>query len=173
VSWTSTVVEYADELRRLGREQFVVSYPAPLLLHRLVSAATPTRPSKFRTDLPHGQRDEVLVGDASDLEVAVHAIRKRPASPYEDTVTIGRAAENDIVLPYRDVSKLHAYFTRGADGGLRIHDNGSSNGTWLAGARLPANEPRALGARDRFALGGYTFELFLPDAFAAWLAERG
>jgi hypothetical protein len=174
VAWTSRVADYLDEVRHLGREQFLVSYPNPILVHHFGRAAARlerfARTAKFRTDLPEGTPgDEVLVGDASDLEAAVHPLRKRAGNAYPDTITVGRADNNDVVVAYDDLSKLHAYFTRSAAGELLLADAGSTNGTWLAGARLAPNESVVLVGRARLGLGEHAFELFLPAALADWL----
>lgn len=50
-------------------------------------------------------------------------------------ITLGREADRDIHLPFRTVSKQHAYFSvlRGI---LYLTDNGSANGTIVNGLRL-------------------------------------
>jgi pSer/pThr/pTyr-binding forkhead associated (FHA) protein len=56
-------------------------------------------------------------------------------NPYAGMITVGRAPNNDICLPVRSVSKLHAYFQR--DGACwRLRDSMSSFGTFLGGERL-------------------------------------
>ena len=50
-------------------------------------------------------------------------------------LTIGRDAECDIIIPDRQVSRLHARLTRVADG-FQIEDLGSKNGTHVNGAPL-------------------------------------
>lgn len=179
MAWTSRVADYVEELRHLGREQFLVSYPSPILVHHFERAAARdaarlegfARAAKFRTDVPEGAPDAgVLAGDASDLAAAVHPLRKRAGNAYPDTITVGRADNNDVVVAYDDLSKLHAYFTRSAGGELLLADAGSTNGTWLSGARLAPNESVAVGGRARLGLGEHAFELFLPAALAEWLA---
>ncbi len=49
------------------------------------------------------------------------------------TLTIGRDAECDIIIPDRQVSRLHARLTR-VDDGFQIEDLGSKNGTHVNGA---------------------------------------
>lgn len=178
VAWTSRVAEYVLELGRLGREQFQAAYPNPILVHHYARAAAHAATrlaafasgAKFRTDLPAPSPDgAVLAGDATDLDAAVHPVRKRKGTPYPDTITVGRAEYNDVVVPYDDLSKLHAYFTRADDGGLLVADSGSTNGTWVAGARLAPNESRRLAARDRIAFGDRSFEVFSPAALVDWL----
>lgn len=56
-------------------------------------------------------------------------------------IHIGRASGCELVLADRSISRLHARFSRVADGVL-VEDLGSRHGTWVAGARV---ERAALG----------------------------
>jgi hypothetical protein len=90
-------------------------------------------------------------------------LRKRPGSnPFMMMITLGRAANNDIVLATPDVSKLHCYFHRFA-GGWSLCDPGSTNGTHLDGRRV--NErglPVRSGARIWVA-DAYELLFLLPE----------
>ena len=57
--------------------------------------------------------------------------------------TVGRAANNDIVLHSSKVSKFHAYFSQDLDG-WTIRDCGSSNGTFLEDEALEPNQATPL-----------------------------
>lgn len=59
---------------------------------------------------------------------------------------VGRGAHNDVVLANDSVSDAHATLTQRADGWY-IADAGSTNGTWLAGARV-TTEQRIEGTPD-------------------------
>ncbi len=52
-----------------------------------------------------------------------------------DVVRIGKAAENDVVLPEETVSRVHCEVVRDARGWL-LRDLGSTNGTFLDGAEI-------------------------------------
>lgn len=54
---------------------------------------------------------------------------------HGDELTIGRGGEADIVLPERQISRLHVRVSRGADGYV-VEDLQSKNGTHLNGAPL-------------------------------------
>lgn len=72
-----------------------------------------------------------------------------PLRPGEST--LGRGADNTIVVPNLSVSRRHASLSW--DGAmLYVSDNASANGTWLDGRRLPAGEwtPVRPGAAIRF-----------------------
>jgi hypothetical protein len=70
-------------------------------------------------------------------------------------VTIGRGAENDVVLNDAGVSRTHARIERQVAGWMLL-DNGSANGTELNGATI--GKPSHLRAGDRIGVGPVTFE---------------
>ena len=74
-----------------------------------------------------------------------------------DAVTIGRGAENDVVLNDAGVSRTHARIERQGAAWMLL-DNGSANGTELNGAVI--QKPIALRAGDRIGVGPVTFEFF-------------
>jgi hypothetical protein len=51
-------------------------------------------------------------------------------------VTIGRAVDNDIVLANSSVSSRHAELHKTRDGGVKLIDLGSTNGTLVNGSRV-------------------------------------
>lgn len=81
----------------------------------------------------------------------------------QEVVTIGRAeggAEPIVDLnPYHGkalgVSRIHAKITY-TDGRYTITDLGSTNGTWVNDARVPANAPTELQDSDQLRLGHFT-----------------
>src|SRR5216117_2047038 len=72
-----------------------------------------------------------------------------------ERVTIGRGAENDVVLNDAGVSRTHARIEKQPAGWMLL-DNGSANGTELNGATI--GKPSALRAGDRIGVGPVTFE---------------
>jgi pSer/pThr/pTyr-binding forkhead associated (FHA) protein/ABC-type multidrug transport system ATPase subunit len=69
-------------------------------------------------------------------------------------ITIGYHERNAVCIPAPQVSGQHARIT--AEGGVyTLSDLGSTNGTFLNGARVQGNVTLAVG--DRIALGSYTF----------------
>lgn len=63
----------------------------------------------------------------------------RASDPKGGTRTIGRTPENDIQIPHPQVSSRHAML-HVVGGQLFIEDKGSANGTYVRGARIPANQ---------------------------------
>ncbi len=79
-----------------------------------------------------------------------------PAGLYiglERTTTVGRQALADqVVLDHPTISRSHAAFERGA-GGVSVRDLGSTNGTFVNGARLVRSQLLRLG--DRVGVGPF------------------
>lgn len=69
----------------------------------------------------------------------VFSFTKSGQGSFSEMTTIGRAPDNDLVLPFASVSKMHGYFMRAPDGRWRFCDGGSTNGAWHNGGRI---EPR-------------------------------
>ncbi|WP_433733772.1 FHA domain-containing protein [Nocardia sp. CA-129566] len=73
-----------------------------------------------------------------------------------DKLRIGRAADNDVVVPDLLLSRHHAELRRLGDGGYRIVDLDSHNGTYVNGARVDAAD---LSESDLIGMGHTTFRL--------------
>lgn len=71
-------------------------------------------------------------------------------------VSIGRAAENDLVLEDKLVSRLHCRLVA-VEGGAVVMDEGSSNGTWLNGE--PLAHPTFLTFNDELVIGPYVLRV--------------
>jgi pSer/pThr/pTyr-binding forkhead associated (FHA) protein len=85
---------------------------------------------------------------------------------FPNMITVGRTANNDLVVSDVSVSKVHAFFTQ-TPHGLELADAGSKNGTWVGSEELPPRGPaRAvkLGDRLRFGRIGFT----VVDAGVCW-----
>ncbi|HWN69508.1 MAG TPA: FHA domain-containing protein [Haliangium sp.] len=67
-------------------------------------------------------------------------------------ITIGRAEENDVILPDGDVSRLHARIMR-EGGKLVIIDLESTNGTYVNGRKI--TRPRVIEASDTIRIGDF------------------
>ena len=63
----------------------------------------------------------------------------RASDANQGTRTIGRTPENDIQIPHPQVSSRHAVL-HVVGGQLFIEDKSSANGTYVRGARIPANQ---------------------------------
>lgn len=70
-------------------------------------------------------RIQLTTPDGATLEFEIPAGRSR----------IGRAEDNDIVIPDGSVSSYHGEITL-TDSGIHVHDRGSTNGTHVNGERV-------------------------------------
>jgi pSer/pThr/pTyr-binding forkhead associated (FHA) protein len=86
--------------------------------------------------------------------------------------TIGRKYRGQPILPDIDltpfkgydwgISRMHASLKVSA-GEATITDLDSSNGTWVAGKRIPPHEPTDLINKDIFLLGRLRLQILLPE----------
>jgi pSer/pThr/pTyr-binding forkhead associated (FHA) protein len=108
-------------------------------------------PLRFRI-LP---MDEAQPGGATGPLVA----RDVEVSDAPGELRVGRRADVELPLPFAVLSAVHARLHR-AGGGWVLEDAGSTNGTWLDGARLEPGERRPLvaGAELRLASVRLRFE---------------
>jgi hypothetical protein len=106
-------------------------------------------------DVLEAQKQGVALGDI--LEARVIEIRERQADKAPASITIGRAAQNDIILYNKMVSKAHAYLELGATGkGCSLVDMGSKNGTILNGNEIAPNQGYPLADGDEISFGPET-----------------
>jgi hypothetical protein len=97
-----------------------------------------------------------------DLPVQSSALRLVPvrsgmpgAELRQRRLTVGRAEDNDLVLPDAEVSRHHARLERGGAGWLLI-DLESTNGTWVNGERILR---AAIAEGDELAFGQVRFTI--------------
>jgi serine/threonine protein kinase len=97
------------------------------------------------------------------------AVDGREYPVYWGMVTVGRDADNDIVIPDRQVSRHHARIQCGSQG-CTVTDRGSTNGTLVNGVRIQPAMPWPLRSEDVLQLGSVQLLVALPvpaDADAA------
>jgi hypothetical protein len=87
---------------------------------------------------------DVVAAAARALVFFVHkAARVEDPPLFPDMVTIGRVPNNDIVLAFPTVSKVHAYLRCDAST-WRLYDHRSRNGTFVGQRRLAPGGSHAL-----------------------------
>jgi glycerophosphoryl diester phosphodiesterase/pSer/pThr/pTyr-binding forkhead associated (FHA) protein len=96
---------------------------------------TSTVPTPLR--LVHGGRE-------SSLELGV-----------AEEIRVGSSTDANVVIASASVSPEHVTIGSGRDGQLWIRDDGSANGTWVNGDRLPPNHEYLLRDGDVIRLGDY------------------
>jgi pSer/pThr/pTyr-binding forkhead associated (FHA) protein len=76
-------------------------------------------------------------------------------------IAIGRDDTAGIVIEDEQVSRRHALLTV-SDDGARVDDLGSTNGTWVNGARIATPQPLLAG--DELRVGGTRLRLMLRES---------
>jgi hypothetical protein len=152
---------------------------AEVLRRGALGERTPLVPTiPFRTTMRMGTEPTVRARSVFgpkqlELRLSAHAyvaipIHKRAGSgkDFIERVSIGRAPNNDIVIRYDSVSKVHAWFARGEEGGVYVADAGSKNKTRLNGAPIPAQDPQEVLSGDSIRFGAV--ETLLCSASVFW-----
>jgi len=122
--------------------------PRYLLLPEIVEDGDAPLPVLTMRASPEDRARQLLAG------VVIAPLEKTPGlNAFSHMVTLGRAPNNDLVLPHPAVSKFHLFFRIGADGAWAVCDANSSNGTTLDDARLPSEQATPLRSGARLTLG--------------------
>ncbi|MGE0452268.1 MAG: FHA domain-containing protein [Vicinamibacteria bacterium] len=165
-----------DAAAKLGAQGFREAYPAPALLVTEVTLG-PDAPADGDADatVRNGPQLMTLIkhgASAFRYMDQVGFLVKRPGNAFPQFVSVGRAANNDLVLAVERVSKFHAYFTNVLDS-WSLTDYRSTNGTKLNGEKLEPNQPRPLQDGDVIEFGDQIELRFLaPEAFYESLRGR-
>ena len=81
--------------------------------------------------------------------------------PFE----VGRDSSNELWIGNdKEVSLLHARFTRDSAGDFFLHDLESGNGTFVNEERVPTGEPRKLAEGDEVRFGETRYTVGITDA---------
>lgn len=166
--------QYEEEARALGREAFLARYRAPFLI--------------VYDPLPELEGDEAAI--ETGKFAALREKRPTPKKPasgslvmalvkspklgnlFPGMITVGRARNNDLVLPSREVSSFHAYFASPSDRNRSwtVCDAESSNGTLVEGQPAPKPTPVQSGGEVCFARVRCRF--FAPEELWALCSEE-
>ena len=95
------------------------------------------------------------------VNTGMSSVDRRPTSVRRAPtrlLRIGRAPENDLVVPDLSVSRAHAELRNLGDGRYEIVDLGSHNGTFVNGQRI--TRATAVTGQDLIGIGRATFRLF-------------
>lgn len=152
---------FVAEATKASWAEFSKRYPAPVLLGNTLFDDSAR---SFKTILPNAPTTrQVTVEVAATSRVII--IEPRANTAFPDRVSVGRTRATDIWINNGQVSKLHAFFSRGDDGEWYLTDTDATNGTFVAGVRL---EPKARalvkdGDIVNFGLVGFLFNT--PHSF--------
>jgi FHA domain-containing protein len=153
-----------------SRPAFVSALPFTFI----VSDGTLARVTGPQRTAPVDKADVLTTQDhpSSDRQARVFMAfpLRKVIDTFPNMITVGRTANNDLVVPDVSISKFHAFFRDlGEQRGPRydLTDAGSKNGTWVSGVQVPprgAAAPVKLGDRIRFG----RIEFTVVDAGICW-----
>lgn len=157
-------------------EDFIVFLQAPALVGSAIHQGTLSSAQAAvgaremnRTSLFEPMEDaEQAASPSEGLRHAVYPlVKSEHASSIGPFFSIGRTNGNDFIMPDYAISRKHAAIEvrRGA---YLLRDTGSTNGTFLNGARLQTR-PIEIRDRDVIGFGRYEFAFLLPGSFYAML----
>ncbi len=160
------VDEFRNLARTHSRAKFIELCGYPFLVG-MRELSRPHQPG--RTVLVSQQDRDALTGRprraTGDNSLIVLAVRKVQEA-FPSMITVGRTANNDVVVEDVQVSKFHAFFRINADK-VEIADAGSRNGTFIGKLRLEAKgPPRPIRVGEHVSFGRVEFTFL--DAGACW-----
>lgn len=123
--------------RSLSEEQFLARVRDPYLL--LEASRLEEQPkASFRTVKFTAEAMAAAATPALDApEAFLLPVRKREGgNAFGMMITLGRANNNDLVIPDKRISKFHAYFKPLGET-WRVYDANSRNGTYVDATRVP------------------------------------
>ena len=147
------------------------------LVEKSVSAGDNNAVFQFNTlSLDDDYAMQVIRRDFSIANIhqaRVMEVRKKKFDTAKNTVVIGRAATNDIVIYDNLVSKTHAYlYLHPSSKGCYLVDCGSKNGTLLNGKVLQSFEQYKVVDCDEICFGPQTKTVYFSSiSFANFISE--
>jgi hypothetical protein len=163
-------VNRAEEFRNLARThnraKFIELCGYPFLMG-MRELSRPHQPG--RTVLVSQQERDALAGrvrrGTGDNTLIVLPVRKVQEA-FPSMITVGRTANNDVVVEDVQVSKFHAFFRINGDK-IELADAGSRNGTFIGKAKLEAKgAAKAVRFGESVSFGRVEFTLL--DAGSCW-----
>lgn len=112
-----------------------------LVIPNLAPAGTADEPTSFATMrfTPGGASR----GGPNEGAMIIPVRKRRDSNAFAMMITLGRAPNNDLVIPDQRVSKFHAYFRKLGQQWM-INDANSMNGTWVDGQPIPSDRSAPL-----------------------------
>jgi len=108
---------------------------------------------------------------SDSLKQAIYPLIKGVhATTANNLIFIGRIDSNDFIMPDYPISRQHAIIEVKLEGYF-LRDCGSSNGTFLNGARLE-KKPVLLADKDTVSFARYEFAFLHPDSLFAMFAGQ-
>ena len=137
------LASFQDKVSGLSREAFLARHSDPILVIDLGIPEGKTEEFQTMDGTKKPDRSTEPISRTTGKAACALAIPvvKSDRNTFDNMITLGRASNNDIIIPHASVSKFHAYFRVDADTGtFSISDAGSSYGTHLNGEEVRKGE---------------------------------
>jgi len=162
----SSIAEFIHNRRYKLASDLIIDLGFDPLKRRLVVTAKfpdEIRNGKSSSSRPAELRPAIVTCKISLLSSSVRQPGGLHASLRfgDPAVGLGRSHDNVLVIGDSSVSNFHGSFTIAADGALWLSDVGSSNGTWVNGAPVGANNRIQVHDGDRLRFGDVEATLHL------------
>lgn len=144
------------DARELSPEDFEDSHGNAFLMLTAAELHRPAGPSMTVVNLESDDETSDYTAGLSLLAYPIH----RTERSVGHLITLGRTANNDVVIPDISVSRFHAFAKEVEGGGLAIQDAGSTNGTLVNSDSVPSQghgPPMELKSGDSVRLGQVEF----------------
>jgi hypothetical protein len=155
------LAHYLSAYAEVPLTTFTTSHPGGFLVEKTQKSLDQDVIFQFSTksledpEIIEALKKGTMLADA--LEARVIEIKGKKADTIPSSVTVGRSAQNDIILYNKMVSKSHAYLEIAATGeGCSLVDVGSKNGTLLNDNELAPHQDYPLADGDEISFGPET-----------------
>ncbi|MDF1661489.1 MAG: FHA domain-containing protein [Planctomycetota bacterium] len=137
--------DLAIKCQGVSTDQFIAHNPGPFLIQQSFITQSGSDAGFFTAvGTVNSPQQSVDPRDS-----AVFFVRKKSDALFTHMITVGRSANNDIVINHPRVSKFHAYFTtKESKDDWHITDTGSTNGTYFGDTKLEAKVAHRLNEQD-------------------------
>ncbi|MFZ0545306.1 MAG: protein kinase [Candidatus Promineifilaceae bacterium] len=125
----------------------------------IVSLATQLLPAGYKAEPSRLGFDMTALPGEERLLIAQSGESPESVTLEKDNYTIGRSSTNDIVLTGEGISRNHLRIERTPDGGWRVVDLGSTNGSFLGDNRLLPDIPERWEPGQALRIGLYAINL--------------
>ncbi len=139
----------------LSKSAFIKAHPYPFLVDS--GQAELGRPiTDFATLASSGEADKKMFSQMIrvNMDSRIFKVLKKGDSSFPNKITVGRSANNDIVIEHQSISKFHAFFSiNELNYNHELTDVNSMNGTKLNGKALEAMKKSEVNNGDVITFG--------------------
>jgi hypothetical protein len=125
--------ELRADAKALSRGEFADRHGRAFLL---LSATDLAEARPTITEVRLDDDPPARVDSTASLSLVVFKVRRNGRSASH-LITVGRAPDNDVIVPDVSISRFHAFVKEGTRGQWLMQDAGSTNGTTVNGHSVP------------------------------------